>query len=108
MIGSAGSLARRQIDIRMRAEFRKRPSCEDMIDSPAPVVAKRISEVIPIGVLHPFRVELPENVNETPRGRGFVGIASVDVEIDIVDAALRVINIDGLGSDIQISKPESE
>ena len=50
------------------------------------------------GVLHSGGMELPKDINETPRYRLFVGHACVYMEIDIIDTLLRVINVNRLGT----------
>jgi hypothetical protein len=72
---------------------------QDMIDAPAEVPLEGIPEEIPVGVLNEVRVKLAEDVDESPRGGLFVSAPGVDVEIGIVHAFFRVVNIDGLGGD---------
>src|ERR1700680_2640721 len=77
-----------------------------MIDTPAPVVAKRVTKIVPVRVLHAFRMELAKNIGEAPGATFFVSVACVNVEINITDAAVGVINVDRLRRGVQVSDPQ--
>ena len=76
-----------------------------MIDAPSPVVRKSVTEIVPISVLHPFEVEPPKHIMESPADRVTIGFARLDVEVRIVDAAIRVVDVDRFRRDIQITEP---
>ena len=50
-------------------------------------------------------LEFPKHINESPADRVAIGVTCVDVEVRIVDPVIRVVNIDWLGSDVQIAEP---
>src|SRR2546423_4525787 len=77
-----------------------------MIDSPAPVILKSVPEIIPIGVLDAVRIKLPEYVDESPGDCLLVGVPGIDVEIDVVHAPVRMVDIDRFRSHVQVSKPD--
>src|SRR6516164_1967947 len=76
-----------------------------MIDSPTEVPLQGVSIVIPVCVLNRIGVEFPEHIDETPIARPRVSFASVDMEIDIIDALVRMVNVNWLGSDVKIAEP---
>ena len=76
-----------------------------MVDAPTPIVIEGVAEVIPVGILHAVRVKLPKDIDESPFHGVAVGLAGVSVEIGIVDAAVGVVDVDGLRGDIQIAQP---
>src|SRR5713226_1841620 len=76
-----------------------------MVDAPAPIVLKGAPEVIPVGVLHTVRMKLAEDVDKSPVTRVLVGIARINVEVDVIDAAVGMVHVDRLGSDVQIPQP---
>src|SRR5260370_26625290 len=77
-----------------------------MVDAPTEVSLKGVSEVIPISVLHELRMEFAKDVHEPPRHRLFINRAGVNMEIDIVYTLFRMVDIDGLGRDVEITNPD--
>src|SRR5207302_2070085 len=78
----------------------------DVVDAPAPIVLERIAEVIPVGILNPLGMKFPKNVHKAPTGRLRVGCAGVDMEVNIVDPAVRMIYVEGFRSDVHIARPD--
>ena len=76
-----------------------------MVDAPAPIMCKSVPEVVPIGVLHAIRVELTKHISESPANRVTIRFACVNVKIRIVHAVIRMVNIDRLRRDVQITEP---
>src|SRR5215469_3181669 len=107
VIGGRFGSPGRHVDLTMDTTLRQWLRGENMVDPPAEIPLQCISIVIPIGVLNGIGVEFSEHVDKPPVARLFVGVAGVNMEIDIIDALLRVINVNGLGSDVQVSKPNS-
>lgn len=70
-------------------------------------MCKSVPEVVPIGVLHPIRVELTKHISESPANRVTIRFACVNVKIRIVHAVIRMVNIDRLRRDVQITEPNS-
>ncbi len=71
-----------------------------------PKFRSKASRKIPIGVLNDIGVKLAEYIDESPRDGIFVSLAGVDVEIGVVHAFFRVVDVDGLGGDIEIAHPD--
>jgi hypothetical protein len=76
-----------------------------VIDTPAVVSAERVAEIVPIGILNAVGVQFAKDVHEAPINGMIVGLARVDVEIHVVDALVRVVHVDCLGRDIEVSQP---
>jgi hypothetical protein len=70
------------------------------------VSLKGVSEVIPISVLHELRMEFAKDVNEPPRHGLFVSRAGVDMEIDIVYTLFRMVDVDWLRCNVEITYPD--
>ena len=100
VIRCAGRAPRVHVYIGAAASGDQRRRCKDMIDAPSPVIFEGVPEVIPIGVLNNIRVELSEHIHKSPVPRLLVGVARVDMEIDIVDTFLGMVNVNRLGSDV--------
>src|ERR1700676_5027184 len=77
-----------------------------MVDAPTEVSLKGVSEVIPISVLHELRMEFAKDVDEPPRYGLLISRAGVNMEIDIVCTLFRMVDIDGLGRDVQVTNPD--
>src|SRR5947208_16448606 len=91
--------SRLEIDIAEAAGFGEGGGGEDVVDAPAPVVVEGVAEIIPVGVLDTIGMELAEDVGEAPPQRFLVSVAGVDVEVDVVDTAVGMVDVDGLGGD---------
>jgi hypothetical protein len=57
-----------------------------MVDPPAPIVPEGVSKVVPMCILDALRMRFTENIRKSRYGF-LVGIARIDVEIGVVDAA---------------------
>ena len=77
MIRGAFCSAWCQIDLSGLASLGQRGSGKNMIYAPAEVAIKSISEIIPVCVLHPFGMQLSENIDESPGNRLLVGSARI-------------------------------
>src|ERR1035438_2056933 len=106
VIRSPGRFPRLQVDVRTAACRRQRPSSQYVIDAPSPVMVERIAEVIPVRILHAVRVQLPEYIYKAPRNSVPVSFAGVDMEIRVVNAPVRMVDIYRLGRDIQVARPD--
>ena len=106
MIGSRFGSPGRHVDLSVDTTHRQWLRGENMVDSPAEIPLQCISIVIPVGVLNRIGVESSEHVDKPPVARLLVGVASVNMEIDIIDTLFSVINVNRLGRDVQVSKPD--
>src|SRR6204780_4743917 len=77
-----------------------------MVDAPAEVPLEGVAEEIPIGVLNDIGVELAEDIDESPGDGLLVSGPGVDVEIGVVHAFFSVVDIDGLGCDVEVANPD--
>jgi len=100
VIGRARRFARSQIHIDFSTQVRQRSGGQDVIDPPAPIVLKGAPEVVPVRVLDAIRVEFAEDVDETLVARCLVGIPRIDVEVDVIHAAVGMVHVDRLGRDV--------
>jgi hypothetical protein len=66
VVGGSGSTTRFKIHVTNAAGGNKRSVCQNVIDTPAPIMHKSVSEVVPIRVLHPIRVEPAKHISESP------------------------------------------
>jgi len=82
------------------------PGRQYMVDAPTEVPLEGVAEEIPVGVLNDIRVELAKDVDESPGDGLFVSVPGVEVEIGIVHALFRVVDIDGLGGDVEVANPD--
>jgi hypothetical protein len=95
-----------EIDFHVPADAGEGHGCHDVVDAPGPVALKCVSEVVQIGVLDTVGVKRAEHVGEAPGGSPFEGVACVDVEIDVVDAVVGMVDVDGFRGDVQVAKPD--
>ena len=105
VIGCSGGATRFQIHLDNAADCGQRRGSQNVIDAPSPIVLKSVAEVVPIGILHAIGVEMAENVSKSPADGVAIGFACLDVKVRIVDATIRMVNIDRLGSNVQIADP---
>ena len=77
-----------------------------MIDAPSPVVFEGVSEVIPIRVLNAIGVQFAKQIDKSPACCFLVCVARIDMKVDIIDAMLRMINVNGFGCDVQVAEPD--
>ena len=84
----------------------QRSSGQYVVDTPAEIPLECIPEVIPIGILDSFRVQLSKHVDKTLGDRLVVGVPSVDMKVDIVHPSVRVVDINGFWSDVQVTHPK--
>src|SRR5579883_370514 len=106
VVGGSGGAAGFQVHIASVTGGGQRGGRQDVVNPPSPIVRERVPEIIPVRVLHAIRIQLPKYILEAPTHRVPVGLPRVDVEIRVVEAAIGVIHVDGLGRDIQISQPQ--
>src|SRR4051794_27426099 len=93
---------RYQVDLHLSASCRHWSRDHNVVDPPAPVVAKRTAEVVPVGIRHGIGMQHAERVGEAPGSRLFERLASIDVEVGIIYATVGVVYVDRLRSDVQI------
>lgn len=106
VVGGGGGAAGIEVDIGFAAAGGQRGGGEYVIDAPAEVALKGIAEIIPVGVLDAVGMKLTEDIDEAPGDGAGEGVAGIDVEVDVVDAVVGVVDVDGFGSDVHIAGPD--
>ena len=77
-----------------------------MIDTPAEVPLEGVAEEIPIGVLNDIGMKFAEDIDEAPRDGLLISLPGLDVEIRIVHAFFRMVDVNRLRCDIEIAYPD--
>lgn len=99
MIGGCGDLTRSHIDLGGVATFRHHARRQNVVYAPAAIPLEGVAEEIPVGVLNDIGVKFAEDIDESPGDGLFVGVSRSDVEVDIVDALFRMVDVDRLRGD---------
>ena len=106
VIGCSRGATRLQVYVAGAANGRQRSRCQNVVDAPSPIVPERIAEIVPVSILHAIRVEFSKHIGESPSDRVAVGFAGVNVKVRVIDATVRVLDVDGLRRDVQIAEPD--
>ena len=77
-----------------------------MVNPPSEVSLKGVSKIVPVRILNKVWVEFTEDIYESPGHSLLVSVAGVNVEIDIVHALVRMVDINRLWRDVEISNPD--
>ena len=103
VVGGCGNFTCGHIDLGGAATFGHHACRQYVVDAPAEITLEGIAKEIPIGVLNDIRVKFAKDIDESPGDGPFVGIPGVDVEIGIVHAFFRMIDVNRFGGDVEIA-----
>ena len=106
VVGGSGDFTWGHIDLGETAARGQRTCRQYVVDAPAEIALEGIAKEIPVGVLNDIRVKFAKNIDESPGDHLLVGDSSIDVEVGIVHASFGMVDVNRLGGDIEVAKPD--